>query len=73
MWILVSWVALVAGLAAGSQCPDGQFCPVACCLDPGGVSYSCCNPILVSAVQPRQELAAWVFLIGCFRLTKKET
>ncbi|KAG8505082.1 LOW QUALITY PROTEIN: Progranulin [Galemys pyrenaicus] len=44
MWTLVSWVALVAGLVAGTQCPDGQLCPVACCLDPGGASYSCCNP-----------------------------
>ncbi|XP_049716859.1 progranulin [Elephas maximus indicus] len=46
MWTLVSWVALVAGLVDGTQCPDGQLCPVACCLDPGGASYSCCNPIL---------------------------
>ncbi|XP_042772115.1 progranulin isoform X5 [Panthera leo] len=46
MWTLVSWVALVAGLVAGTQCPDGQFCPVACCLDPGGVGYSCCSPVL---------------------------
>ncbi|XP_058417154.1 progranulin [Diceros bicornis minor] len=46
MWTLVSWVALVAGLVAGTQCPDGQLCPVACCLDPGGASYSCCNPVL---------------------------
>uniref|UniRef100_A0A673V7M0 Progranulin n=1 Tax=Suricata suricatta TaxID=37032 RepID=A0A673V7M0_SURSU len=46
MWTLVSWVALVAGLVAGTQCPDGQFCPVACCLDPGGVGYRCCNPVL---------------------------
>ncbi|PNI17700.1 GRN isoform 13, partial [Pan troglodytes] len=36
MWTLVSWVALTAGLVAGTRCPDGQFCPVACCLDPGG-------------------------------------
>ncbi|XP_007953424.1 progranulin [Orycteropus afer afer] len=48
MWTLVIWVALAAGLVAGTQCPDGQFCPVACCLDPGGASYSCCNPILDS-------------------------
>ncbi|KAM5272781.1 progranulin [Ctenodactylus gundi] len=46
MWTLVSWVALVAGLVAGTWCPDGQVCPVACCLDPGGASYSCCNPLL---------------------------
>ncbi|XP_069337618.1 progranulin isoform X1 [Eulemur rufifrons] len=46
MWTLVSWVALVAGLVAGTQCPDGQLCPVACCLDSGGASYSCCNPAL---------------------------
>ncbi|XP_004451613.1 progranulin [Dasypus novemcinctus] len=46
MWILVSWVALVAGLAAGTQCPDGQLCPVACCRDAGGASYSCCSPLL---------------------------
>ncbi|XP_042772111.1 progranulin isoform X1 [Panthera leo] len=52
MWTLVSWVALVAGLVAGTQCPDGQFCPVACCLDPGGVGYSCCSPVLVSALLP---------------------
>uniref|UniRef100_A0A8D1HNY4 Progranulin n=1 Tax=Sus scrofa TaxID=9823 RepID=A0A8D1HNY4_PIG len=45
MWTLVSWVALVTGLVAGTQCPDGQLCPVACCLDPGGASYSCCNPV----------------------------
>ncbi|CAK6438227.1 unnamed protein product [Pipistrellus nathusii] len=45
MWTLVSLVALVSGLAAGTQCPDGQRCPVACCLDPGGASYSCCNPV----------------------------
>ncbi|XP_023377317.1 granulins isoform X3 [Pteropus vampyrus] len=45
MWTLVSWVALVVGLVAGTQCPDGQLCPVACCLDPGGASYSCCNPV----------------------------
>ncbi|XP_025717515.2 progranulin isoform X3 [Callorhinus ursinus] len=45
MWTLVSWVALVAGLVAGTQCPDGQFCPVACCLDPGGASFSCCSPV----------------------------
>lgn len=59
MWTLVSWVALAAGLVAGTQCPDGQFCPVACCLDPGGTSYSCCSPVLVSALRPRQEPAAW--------------
>ncbi|XP_075418069.1 progranulin [Tenrec ecaudatus] len=46
MWTLVSWVALVAGLVAGRQCPDGQVCPVACCLDPGGASYSCCSPLM---------------------------
>uniref|UniRef100_A0A5F4WKU2 Progranulin n=1 Tax=Callithrix jacchus TaxID=9483 RepID=A0A5F4WKU2_CALJA len=46
MWTLVSWVALTAGLVAGTWCPDGQFCPVACCLDPGGASYSCCSPLL---------------------------
>ncbi|EDM06207.1 granulin, isoform CRA_c [Rattus norvegicus] len=46
MWILVSWLALVARLVAGTQCPDGQFCPVACCLDQGGANYSCCNPLL---------------------------
>ncbi|XP_019655774.1 progranulin isoform X2 [Ailuropoda melanoleuca] len=46
MWTLVSWVALAAGLVAGTQCPDGQYCPVACCLDPGGTSYSCCSPVL---------------------------
>uniref|UniRef100_A0A8C5KV58 Progranulin n=1 Tax=Jaculus jaculus TaxID=51337 RepID=A0A8C5KV58_JACJA len=45
MWTLVSWLALVVGLVAGTKCPDGQFCPVACCLDPGGDSYSCCNPL----------------------------
>uniref|UniRef100_A0A8C3YRV0 Progranulin n=1 Tax=Catagonus wagneri TaxID=51154 RepID=A0A8C3YRV0_9CETA len=45
MWTLVSWVALVTGLVAGTQCPDGQLCPVACCVDPGGDSYICCNPI----------------------------
>ncbi|XP_066220062.1 progranulin [Saccopteryx leptura] len=45
MWPLVSLVALVTGLVAGTQCPDGQLCPVACCLDPGGATYSCCNPI----------------------------
>ncbi|XP_032704912.1 progranulin isoform X3 [Lontra canadensis] len=45
MWTVVSWVALVAGLVAGTQCPDGQFCPGACCLDPGGASYSCCHPV----------------------------
>lgn len=57
MWTVVSWVALVAGLVAGTQCPDGQFCPGACCLDPGGASYSCCHPVPVSALQSRQELA----------------
>lgn len=36
----------MAGMVAGTQCPDGQFCPVACCLDPGGASYGCCNPVL---------------------------
>ncbi|XP_005369164.2 granulins [Microtus ochrogaster] len=46
MWILGCWLALVAGLVSGTRCPDGQFCPVACCLDLGGVSYSCCNPLL---------------------------
>nr|KAF6415822.1 granulin precursor [Molossus molossus] len=45
MWTLVSFVTLVTGLVAGTQCPDGQLCPVACCLDPGGASYSCCNPV----------------------------
>lgn len=45
MWTLVSWVALMAGLVTGTQCPDGQVCPVACCPDPGGASYSCCNPV----------------------------
>ncbi|XP_054449184.1 progranulin [Pteronotus mesoamericanus] len=45
MWTLVSLVAVVTGLVAGTQCPDGQHCPVACCLDPGGASYSCCNPV----------------------------
>ncbi|XP_040101082.1 progranulin [Oryx dammah] len=45
MWMLVSWVALVTGLVAGTQCPDGQLCPVACCLDPNGATYSCCSPI----------------------------
>ncbi|KAM8818832.1 progranulin [Rhynchonycteris naso] len=45
MWPLVSLMALVTGLVAGTQCPDGQLCPVACCLDPGGATYSCCNPI----------------------------
>uniref|UniRef100_A0A8C6EFW3 Progranulin n=1 Tax=Moschus moschiferus TaxID=68415 RepID=A0A8C6EFW3_MOSMO len=45
MWTLVSWVALVTGLVAGTQCPDGQLCPVACCLDPNGATYSCCNPV----------------------------
>lgn len=61
MWTLVSWVALVTGLVAGTQCPDGQLCPVACCLDPGGASYSCCNPVPVSALWLRQELVAWEF------------
>lgn len=46
MWVLMSWLAFAAGLVAGTQCPDGQFCPVACCLDQGGVNYSCCNPLL---------------------------
>lgn len=46
MWTLVSWLALAAGLVAGAKCPNGQACPVACCLDPGGTSYSCCNPVL---------------------------
>lgn len=45
MWTLVSWVALVTGLVVGTQCPDGQLCPVACCLDPNGATYSCCNPV----------------------------
>lgn len=62
MWTLVSWVALVTGLVAGTQCPDGQLCPVACCLDLRGATYSCCNPVPVSALRPRQELAAWDFL-----------
>lgn len=70
MWTLVSWVALTAGLVAGTRCPDGQFCPVACCLDPGGASYSCCSPLLVSAPQPRQELAAWVFPKGHLGLAR---
>lgn len=48
MWILVSWVAFVAGLVAATQCPDGQHCPVACCLESGSTRYSCCNPLLVS-------------------------
>lgn len=52
MWTLVSWVALVVGLVAGMQCPDGQLCPMACCLDPGGASYSCCSPVPVSALSP---------------------
>ncbi|XP_036054006.1 LOW QUALITY PROTEIN: progranulin [Onychomys torridus] len=46
MWILVSWLALVAGLVAGTQCPDGQLCSIACCPDPEGAKYSCCNPLL---------------------------
>ncbi|EDL34132.1 granulin, isoform CRA_d [Mus musculus] len=46
MWVLMSWLAFAAGLVAGTQCPDGQFCPVACCLDQGGANYSCCNPLL---------------------------
>lgn len=58
MWILGCWLALVAGLVSGTRCPDGQFCPVACCLDLGGVSYSCCNPLLVSG---SPQLAAWAF------------
>ncbi|XP_040845172.1 progranulin [Ochotona curzoniae] len=46
MWALVSWVALLVGLVAGTRCPDGQHCPVACCLDPGGrANYSCCRPV----------------------------
>ncbi|XP_045693507.1 progranulin [Phyllostomus hastatus] len=45
MWALVSLAAAVTGLVAGTQCPDGQLCPVACCLDPGGASYSCCSPV----------------------------
>ncbi|XP_027373006.1 granulins isoform X3 [Bos indicus x Bos taurus] len=45
MWTLVSWVALVTGLVVGTQCPDGQLCPVACCLDPNGATYGCCNPV----------------------------
>lgn len=49
MWALVSWVAVTAGLVAGTQCPDGQRCPEACCLDPGGASYSCCSRVRVSA------------------------
>lgn len=52
MWILASWLALVAGLVAGTQCPDGQFCPLTCCLDPGGANYSCCNPDPVSVPHP---------------------
>lgn len=56
MWILVCWLALAAGLVTGTQCPDGRFCPVACCLDLGGASYSCCNPLLVSVLP---QLAAW--------------
>ena len=51
MWTLVSWVALVTGLVVGKQCPDGQLCPVACCLDPNGATYSCCNPVQVSALK----------------------
>lgn len=46
MWILVSWVAFVAGLVAATECPDGQHCPVACCLESGSTRYSCCNPLL---------------------------
>ncbi|OBS58612.1 hypothetical protein A6R68_10272 [Neotoma lepida] len=46
MWSLVSWLALVAGLVAGTQCPDGQLCPVACCPGLGRANYSCCNPFL---------------------------
>uniref|UniRef100_U3KM88 Progranulin n=1 Tax=Oryctolagus cuniculus TaxID=9986 RepID=U3KM88_RABIT len=45
MWALVSWVAVMAGLVAGTQCPDGQRCPEACCLDPGGAGYSCCSHV----------------------------
>lgn len=52
MWILVSWLAFVAGLVAGTQCPDGQLCSIACCPDPGGAKYSCCNPLLVSVSHP---------------------
>lgn len=52
MWVLMSWLALAAELVAGTQCPDGQFCPVACCLDQGGANYSCCNPLLVSISCP---------------------
>ncbi|XP_005394589.1 PREDICTED: granulins isoform X1 [Chinchilla lanigera] len=44
MWTLVGWAALVAGLVAGTRCPDGQVCPVACCPDLRGASYSCCDP-----------------------------
>ncbi|XP_077020277.1 progranulin [Tamandua tetradactyla] len=46
MWTLVSWLALMAGLVAGTQCPDGKLCPVACCLAAGGDRYSCCSPIV---------------------------
>ncbi|XP_062936998.1 progranulin isoform X1 [Cynocephalus volans] len=45
MWTLLSCMAFAAGLVAGTHCPDGQLCPEACCLDPGGASYSCCSPI----------------------------
>lgn len=58
MWILGCWLAFVAGLVSGTRCPNGQFCPIACCLDLGGVSYSCCNPLLVSG---SPQLAAWAF------------
>nr|XP_013003612.1 granulins isoform X2 [Cavia porcellus] len=44
MWTLVGWTILVAGLVAGIRCPDDQVCPVACCPDSGGASYSCCDP-----------------------------
>ena len=54
MWTLVSLAAVVTGLVAGTQCPDGQLCPAACCLDAGGASYSCCNPVPVSALGPGQ-------------------
>lgn len=70
MWTLVSWVALMAGLVTGTQCPDGQVCPVACCPDPGGASYSCCNPVPVSALQSRQELTACCFPKGHLGLTR---
>ncbi|EHB09254.1 Granulin [Heterocephalus glaber] len=44
MWTLVGWATLVAGLVAGTRCPDGRVCPVACCPGPGGAGYSCCDP-----------------------------